>query len=78
MKVIFEESNSSDAGTYLCIPESAYGQIVDAIYQDDKKNSVLIKGEEFVRIGCQELKNTQRGFNKGYLYSWGNFKIVEE
>jgi hypothetical protein len=45
-----------------------YGQVVEATYANDKQNSILVKGSEFIRIG-----GCNKAFNPDHLYLWGDF-----
>ncbi len=66
-----EENHSADAGSYGGMKGVVYGQEVEATYANSKQNSILVSGEEFVRIG-----GCEKAFNPNYLYLWGDFKEV--
>ena len=49
-----------------------YDQEVEARYINEKKQGVLIKGSEFIRVGGDD-----KVFKPDVDYTWGNFEVVE-
>ena len=73
MKVILQENHSQDAGNYSGMKNVRYGEVVEARYINEKKQGVLIKGSEFIRVGGDD-----KVFKPDVDYTWGNFEVVEE
>lgn len=70
IKVKILENMSSDAGGYSSFKNIRYGEVVEAIYANDKQNAILVKGSEFNRIGATIE-------NEDLLYLYGDFELVE-
>lgn len=73
MKVLLQENHSHDAGSYLAMKDVVYDQEVEARYINEKKQGVLIKGSEFIRVGGDD-----KVFKPDIDYTWGNFDVIEE
>ena len=81
MKVKMLKPTSSDAGVYGGMKEFEWNSIVDAQWiashmasdPSNPKNGVLIKGEEFIRLG-----GSTEAFKAEYDYMWGTFEVIEK
>ena len=73
LKVKLLEPISTDAGTYGGMKDFQWGEVVEAVWMNDKRKGVYVKGSEFIRLGgCTEA------FKHGkFKHAWGSFEIVE-
>lgn len=73
MKVKILKPVSTDAGFYTGMGEDfQWGGVVEAEWLDERKNGVLVKGSEFLRLGG--ATGAFRHIDKGYI--WGCFELV--
>ena len=72
MKIILQENYSHDAGNYTAMRDVVYNQEVEVRYINEKKQGVLIKGSEFIRVGGDD-----KVFKPNVDYTWGNFEVME-
>ena len=64
------ENHSADAGTYSSFKNIRYGEVVEAEYVNEKKNSIYVLGSELNKIGAT--------VDHPELYHmYGDFEIVE-
>lgn len=80
MKVKVIKPVSADAGTYGGMKDVEWGSVVEARWirpemaseSDKPTNGVMIRGDEFIRIGgCPEA------FKGNHEHMWGTFEVVE-
>ena len=75
MKVKILKPTGSQAGFHTGITKDfQFGEVVEAVWMCSKKNSVLINGSEFVRLGG--LPENFPHLDKGHI--WGCYEVVEE
>ena len=58
---------------YTGVSNVQWGSEVEAVYVNEKQNSIYVSGKEFIRIG-----GDTDAFNEGYNYVWGNYSIEGE
>lgn len=59
---------STDAGVYGGLKDFPYGNIISAEYIDSKQKGIIIKGDEFIKLGA-----CGKCFNSETDYIWGSF-----
>ena len=61
-----------DAGFYTGIPDDfKWESIIEAEYQDNGKRGILVRGDEFIKLGgCPEAFKGKR------IHLWGTFEEV--
>lgn len=67
-KFILLQPTSTDAGIYSGMVDVEWEGIVEGEYMDTKKNSILVRGDEFIRLG-----GCPKSFKGNRLHIWGCF-----
>ncbi len=72
MKFKILPTTADGCGFYTGVSNVQWGSEVEAVYVNEKKNSIYVSGKEFIRIG-----GDVDAFKEEYSYMWGNFSIED-
>lgn len=71
MQVKVLRTTADGAGFYTGVRNVEWESVVEAVYCNEKQNSIYISGKEFIRIGADTDV-----FSADLSYMWGNFEAV--
>ena len=71
MKFKILPTTADGCGFYTGVSNVKWGSEVEAVYVNEKQDSIYVSGKEFIRIG-----GNAESFKEEYGYMWGNYLEV--